>query len=171
MNTENWNIEIEPVPQTMDLLKSTMKHCWGVDSRMNLDRLFACNDSILEIPEYWLRAKAPRSVAAQLRTHEKRNGVYFWMGTGRPDRPDRVSGEYSREQIVPFCMKLTARAIKEISHQRLCRKAEETTRVFWSLVKEQMALVEPALAKEMVPLCVYRGGICTEFGSCKGAKK
>lgn len=164
-------IEIHKIRETDEMLRLTLAHCWGVDSKMNMAKLFACNDSILEIPEYYCICRAPRSVAAQLRTHEKKHGMYFWMGTGRPDRKDRVEGEYSREQEVPFVMKLTARALKEISHYRLCVKAEEPTRVFMNMLKQAIDEVEPALAKEMVPLCIYRGGICTEFNSCRKVKK
>ena len=151
-------------------LSKTMLHCWNVKSKMNRKKIFASNDSILEIPEYWIFCRAPRSVAAQLRTHEKKHGSYFWMGTARPDRADAVQGEYSRDQIVPFVMKLTARALKEIAHYRMCRKAEKPTRDFLDELKQKIAEIEPSLADEMVPLCIFRGGICTEFQSCKNRK-
>lgn len=163
-------IDVVKIEKTDEMLKRTMAHCWGVDSKMNKAKLFACNDSILEIPEYYAVCTAPRSVAAQLRTHEKKHGMYFWMSTGRPDRADAAPGEYSREQPVNFVMKLTARAIKEISHYRLCCKAEEPTRKFVGLLKLHIADIEPELAEQMVPLCVYRGGICTEFNSCRKDK-
>jgi hypothetical protein len=164
-------VDVVKIEKTDEMLKRTMAHCWGVDSKMNMAKLFACNDSILEIPEYWCFCTAPRSVAAQLRTHEKKHGMYFWMSTGRPDRPDAVKSEYSREQPVNFVMKLTARAIKEISHYRMCQKAEHPTRVFMNLLKMQLVGIEPQLAKEMMPLCEYRGGICTEFNSCRKREK
>ena len=159
-------IEIVKISQSDELLKKTMFHCWGIESKMNKGKIFASNDSILEIPEYYVVCKAPRSVAAQLRTHEKKNGMYFWMGTGRKDRKDRIPGEYSREQIVPFVMKLTARAIKEISHYRMCGKAEAPTRKFMQLFKEHLCTVEPELAKQMMPMCQFRNGLCTEFNCC-----
>jgi hypothetical protein len=93
--------------------------------------------------------------------------MYFWMATGRPDREDKAQGEYSREQLVNFVMKLTARAIKEISHYRMCQKAELPTRIFMQLFQTELEKIEPELAKQMMPLCKYRGGICTEFNSCK----
>lgn len=164
-------IEIVKIEQSDEMMQRTLQHCWGVESKMNKRKIYACNDSILEIPEYWCFCQAPRSVAAQLRTHEKKHGMYFWMGTGRPDRTDAIPGEYSREQIVPFVMKLTARAIKEISHYRMCRKAEEPTREFMALFRSTLAEIEPELAEQMMPLCDYRGGICTEFNSCIKVKQ
>lgn len=93
------------------------------------------------------------------------------FSTARPDREDAVKGEYSRDQIVPFCMKLTARAIKEISHYRLCMKAEETTRLFMGEFQRVLSEIEPELAGQMMPMCQYRNGICTELNSCKNQKK
>lgn len=164
-------IEVYKITETDEMLKKLLKHCWNVDSKMSKAKFFASNDSILEVPEYWCFCHAPRSVAAQLRTHEKKHRMYFWMGTGRPDRADAVPGEYSREQLVPFAMVLTARAIKEISHFRMCGKAEKPTRDFMSLFKAELCRIEPELACQMVPLCFYRGGICTEFNSCGFNKK
>lgn len=160
-------IEIVKIVQTDEMLRRTFEHCWGVKSKMNKRRIYACNDSILEIPEYWCFCNAPRSVAMQMRTHEKKNGMYFWMGTGRKDRTDRIPGEYSRDQIVPFVMKLTARAIKEISHYRMCRKAEEPTRLFMGEFQRVLSEIEPELAEQMMPMCKFRNGICTEFNSCR----
>ena len=63
-------------------------------------------------------------------------------------------------------MKLTAKAIKEISHYRMCGKAENPTRKFMYIFQRKLSAVEPHLAGQMMPLCKYRGGICTEFNSC-----
>ena len=68
--------------------------------------------------------------------------------------------------MVPFVMKLTARAIKEISHYRMCGKAEAPTRKFMQLFKDKLCEVEPELAKEMMTMCQFRNGLCTEFNCC-----
>ncbi len=164
-------IEIYKITETDEMLKKLLKHCWNVDSKMSKAKLFASNDSILEVPEYWAFCHAPRSVALQMETHKKKHGVYVWLGTARPDRSDAIPGEYSREQMVPFVMKFTARAIKEISHYRMCKKAEAPTRDFIVQFKRTLNSVEPELAKQMMPLCKYRGGVCTEFNSCGMNKK
>ena len=91
----------------------------------------------------------------------------MWMGTARKDRADAIKGEYSREQLVPFAMVFTARAIKEISHYRMCQKAEQPTRQFMAILKAHLYAVDSALASEMMPMCAYRNGLCTELNSCK----
>lgn len=160
------DIEIMKIKESDEMLKRVMKHCWGVESRMNKKRLFACNDSILEIPEYYAFCVVPRSVALQLETHKKKNRGYLWLGTARPDRNDRVAGVYTREQPVPIAFTFTARWIKDVSHYRMCTKAEAPTREFMKLFKEKLAEIEPELAEQMVPMCVFRNGLCTEFGCC-----
>ena len=163
-------IELYKIQESDALLKKTIKHCWGRESKAGKSKMFACNDSILEIPEYYAFCTAPRSVALQMETHKKKHRFYLWMGTARPDRADAVSGEYSREQTVPFVMVFTARAIKEISHFRMCKKAEAPTRDFMGVLKRTLHGIEPALAEQMMPLCKYRGGICDEFNSCRTKK-
>ena len=164
-------VEIIKIEQSDEMLRRVMLHCWGVKSKMNKGKLFACNDSILEIPEYYAFCTAPRSVAMQMETHKKKNRFYLWMGTARTDRNDAIKGEYSREQLVPFAMVFTARAIKEISHYRLCKKAEQPTREFLRVLQAELIGIEPELAMQMMPLCEYRGGICTEFNSCRKMAK
>ena len=134
---------------------------------MSRKRLMGCSDSILEIPEYYAFCTAPRSVAMQLETHKKKHRFYMWMGTARKDRADAIKGEYSREQLVPFAMVFTARAIKEISHYRMCQKAEKPTRIFMNFLQLKLSAVDMELAKEMMPMCAYRNGLCTELNSCK----
>ena len=40
------NIEIIKITQHDELLRRTLKHCWGVESKMSKSRLFMSNDSI-----------------------------------------------------------------------------------------------------------------------------
>ena len=35
-----------------------------------------------------------------------------------------------------------------------------------AMIKHEIEVVDPALAKHLVPMCVYRGGICSEPNSC-----
>jgi hypothetical protein len=169
-STNRWSIDIHKIEQSDAMLTKVLKHCWGAENRMSRKRLMACSDSILDIPEYYAFCLAPRSVAMQMETHKKKNRFYLWMGTARPDRADAIVGEYSREQLVPFAMVFTARAIKEISHLRMCSKAEKATRTFMALLQMKLSYVDKELAENMMPLCKYRGGICTELNSCKKTK-
>lgn len=151
-----------------DVLLDVMKHCWGTRELPSLERLYASNDSILEIPEWIAICTAPRSVAMQLETHKKKDRFYLWMESGRTDWATEESQRgYSRGQPVRFAFVFTARSIIEISHYRLCRKAEQPTREFMRLLKEKIRKDEPELANMMMPMCAYRNGLCTEMHGCQ----
>lgn len=162
-------IEVIKNEMSNQILQKTLKHCWNVDSSMNMGKLFACNDSILELMEYFIFATVPRSVSMQMETHKKKYGGYVWLESARPDyvTKKRPAKPYTREEEINITMKVTARGLKDIAHQRLCTKAELPTREFMKLLVEKIKEVEPSLALELVPLCVFRNGKCTEFNSCK----
>lgn len=159
-------VEVIKMTQTEDMLKRTLKQCWNVDMKLSKKKLFACSDSILEIPEYYIIATAPRSVAMQMETHKKKHGTYLWLASARPDLKTADKTQYSREQPVRFVMKTTARGLIDISHYRMCSKAEEPTREFMSILKCKIREIEPELADNMMPMCYYRNGKCTELHCC-----
>ena len=53
-----------------------------------------------------------------------------------------------------------------ISRKRLCNCASKETREAWSMVRDEIAKVEPELAAHMVRECVYRNGLCPEMFTC-----
>ena len=143
-----------------------MKHCWGAFSIPPKHRLYASNDSILEVEEFLALCEIPRSVAMQLETHKKKHRFYCWMYTARPDLPNLAKGEYSRDQMIHLAMVFTPRAIIEISHYRMCGKAEDKTREFMRLLRKEVERIEPELARQMMPMCAFRNGLCTEMHGC-----
>lgn len=159
-------------------LTSVMRYLWNADATPSR-RLFASSDSILEIPTWYVFCVAPRSVAMQLETHKKKHGFYLWMSSARPDRDSEAAKSYSREQPVRFVMKITSRAIIDISHYRMCEKAERPTRMF--MVSLRKAMFKSArehndlqlcfTAEQMMPMCAYRNGLCTEIRGCGNPKR
>ena len=151
-----------------NVLLDVMRHCWDTKKLSDLNRLYASNDSILEIPEWLAICTAPRSVAMQLETHKKKHRFYLFMESGRPDRAtSEFQKAYSRQQEVRFAFLFTARAIIDIAHYRLCKKAEQPTREFMALLKDRLREDEPELARLLIPMCAFRNGLCTELHSCQ----
>lgn len=148
-----------------NVLKDILGFIWGAKGA-NLPKLHAGNDSVNEVEEYLVLCEIPRSVAMQLETHKKKHRFYSWMSSARPDLPSRLEGEYSRDQIVRFAMVFTVRGIIDISHYRMCMKAEDKTRHFMGLLKDAMGTIDPDVAALMMPMCAYRNGLCTEMRSC-----
>ena len=148
-----------------DTLKEVLSFVWGAKGA-NIARLHAGNDSVNEIEEYLALCEIPRSVAMQLETHKKKHRFYSWMSSARPDLPSTLQGEYSRNQIVRFAMVFTVRGIIDISHYRMCEKAEEPTRRFMRLLRSAVKEIDEDVASHMMPMCAYRNGLCTEVRSC-----
>lgn len=90
-------------------------------------------------------------------------------------RNDRVNEEnYDRRkapQDTPVSMiwYFNAEELMTICHKRLCMLAsEETRKVIQDICKEIIRLCpEFDCIDVLVPLCTYRGGICTEFHPCE----
>lgn len=61
---------------------------------------------------------------------------------------------------------LNAESIINMSYKRLCAKVSKETREIWEMVIQELAKVDPDLAKFCVKPCVAYGGICRESKSC-----
>lgn len=147
------------------MLESVLNFVWGA-KKPNVERIHAGNDSVNEIEEYLALCDIPRSVAMQMETHKKKHRFYSWMSSARPDLPCKLQGEYSRTQMVKFAMVFTVRGIIDISHYRMCSKAELPTREFMGLIRKAMMDIDPDVAKLMMPMCAFRNGLCTEVRGC-----
>lgn len=171
------DIEIKIIPAAdvqTTWLDAVLKHCWGVERKSKLDRYYQADDSVSMLVQYLALCRAPRSVALQIRTHEKKDGCYVWLESGRPDYLELQHKEqsvYSREEMINFAILFNPRCLKNISHQRFCTKAEAPTRQFMEVWKSEMERIDPALAAVMEPLCAYRNGKCTEIHGCNRWKQ
>jgi hypothetical protein len=86
-------------------------------------------------------------------------------------RDDR-GGTQQEDRYTPvkhriFC---NAEAILNISNKRLCYKASPETRESILMLRDKMIDIDPDLAYNMVPNCVWRGGICPEPKPCGNYK-
>lgn len=61
---------------------------------------------------------------------------------------------------------INAEALMNMAHKRFCMMASVEARILMQKIKDAVEVVDPALAKHLVPMCVYRGGNCTEPRSC-----
>ena len=88
----------------------------------------------------------------------------------KSQRNDRQA-EYDRDtapQGAPVTMMwyMNAEELINISHKRLCRQASKETREVVAEICRQVVELNPEFKDVLVPNCVYRGGICTEFYPC-----
>ena len=79
--------------------------------------------------------------------------------------------EFDRCAPTDLSFIINAEALMNMAHKRLCSKASPETRKLMAMIKHEIEVVDPALARHLVPMCVYRGGICSEPKSCGYTKQ
>lgn len=163
-------IEIEKLTDE-HLLKRVVHHVFGTYSATTLKRWYSAQHSPIRTQLFAIFIGDLRySVAMQLRTHEK-NGALILIEPGRPDTGTarcKNATDYStyREQPRNCFVLCNAQHLIDWSHKRLCNKAESYTVAFFEQLRDAVAGVDADLAAEMVPMCVYRNGMCSEFKPC-----
>lgn len=92
-------------------------------------------------------------------------GVEHFVETQRTDRTGINREIKTQDAPVKHTMHINAASLIYMARKRLCYKASPETRKVMQKIKNEISLIEPTLAHNMVPECVYRG-ICPEFESC-----
>lgn len=96
------------------------------------------------------------------------NGGYYDKRIAASVREEilELPKEFDRYAPTDLSFIINAEALMNMAHKRLCSKASPETRKLMGMIKHEIEVVDPALAKHLVPMCVYRGGICPEPNSC-----
>lgn len=121
---------------------------------------------LMEDIPYWVSTHLVRHIHAQP-----------YVSTQRNDRCNREDGYDRRKepQDAPIKMiwSFNAEELMTICHKRLCFNAsKETRKAVLDICKEIIRLCPEFQGIDvLVPLCVYRGGVCTDFAKCEYYKK
>lgn len=105
----------------------------------------------------------PHFVAMHLVRHTQ--GVEKFVATQREDRTGVPREERKQTDLVNCQFSVNAQALINISRKRLCRCADNETIKVWTAVKTAMWDIDPIIAEQMVPNCIYRG-FCPEIAGC-----
>lgn len=95
-------------------------------------------------------------------------GVEHFVQSQRNDRQstyDRTKAP--QDSIVSHIMVVNAKELVEMAHARLCNQASEETREVMREIVRLVLETNPEFKSVLVPRCVYRGGLCTEFTPCR----
>ena len=107
-----------------------------------------------------------KGVKSWVATHFVRHsiGVTPYVSSQRDDRHDNPISRDNMPQsaLVNMDLTLNAQAMINVSRKRLCHMASNETREVWKEVIKQLSKIDKQLAKNCVPNCIYRGGICPE---------
>ena len=107
-----------------------------------------------------------RGIKSWIATHLVRHheGYTPYVSTQRDDRhkSDIPRDELPQGALVNMDIVINAQAFINVSRKRLCNMAHKETRDVWREVVNELAKIDPNLARCCVRECVYRGGICPE---------
>jgi len=107
----------------------------------------------------------PYAQHVHFRTHSA-NGLVHFVSTSRPDLVD-VPERYGKVNHGMLC---NAMHLIDMSHKRLCYKAEDLTLHLMRLIQDEIYEVDPALARHLEPMCSYLGR-CPEGANTCGMYK
>ena len=125
------------------------------------------------IRELWfgIKMEIPYYVSVHLVRHHI--GVNHYVQTQRDDRTNDTTPRAEKPQgaMVSHIMSINAQELLFLAHKRLCNQASPETREVVKEICRQVIEVNPEFKDLLVPLCAYRGGLCTEFNPCGYNKK
>jgi thymidylate synthase ThyX len=110
----------------------------------------------LEIP-YWISVHLVRHIHAQPYVKSQRND--------RQNDYDRNAAR--QDETVCMIWDMNAEELLTIANKRLCNQASKETRKVVETMCELVKAACPEFSGELVPMCVYHGGVCHEMFSCR----
>lgn len=135
-----------------------------VPSQMTLEKIYRCEHSPARTQQFWIELLGIETfVSVHLVRHK--HGVEHFVESNRDDRGG--TGKEDRYTPVNHGLYVNAQALINMSLKRLCYASHSRTVSIWMRLKKAMRKVDPALSEAMVPVCVYRNGICPEMRECK----
>ncbi len=94
-------------------------------------------------------------------------GVNHYVQSQRNDRQEKYDRTTAPQgEYVSHIMSLNAQELVFMAHKRLCNQASPETRQVMSMICDEVIKTNPEFKDFLVPLCQYRGGVCTEFYPC-----
>lgn len=122
------------------------------------------------IRELWfgIKMEIPYWVSVHFVRHHI--GVNHYVQTQRTDRTGVDREDKFQSAPVSHIMSVNAQELINMAHKRLCKQASLETRVVMRMIVDEIVSKCPYMKDVLVPLCVYRGGKCTEMFPCGGDK-
>ena len=131
-----------------------------------IERLVKAEHSPIRELWFGIRMEIPYWVSVHFVRHHI--GVNHYIQSQRDDRAnnDIPRAEKPQGEIVSHIMSVNAQELINMAHKRLCLQASKETREVMREIVNEVVKVAPYMKEVLVPLCVYRGGVCTEMFPC-----
>ncbi|WP_018123386.1 FAD-dependent thymidylate synthase [Desulfovibrio oxyclinae] len=131
-------------------------------SNVDLEKMYRSEHSPIRTQVFWIEFQGiPTFASVHLVRHKL--GVEHFVLSNREDR----GGDKDADRWTPVNhgMFINAQELIFMARMRLCKKAHPEVQRIVAQLRDEIAKVDPALAKCMVKNCEYRGG-CNELKPC-----
>lgn len=99
-------------------------------------------------------------------------GCNHYVQSQRNDRQNKYDrNKAPQDELVSHVMSINGQQLVYMAHKRLCNQASPETRAVMQQIVDEVIKTNPEFKDDLVPLCEYRGGLCTEFHPCGYNKK
>ena len=168
-----YKVEILRYPSERELswckectLNTVGKKSANAPSNEWIERLVKAEHSPIRELWFGIRMEIPYWVSVHFVRHHI--GVNHYIQSQRDDRTNNVVSRVEKPQgeIVSHIMSINAQELINMSHKRLCLQASKETREVMKKIVNEIVKVAPYMKDVLVPLCVYRGGLCNEMFPC-----
>lgn len=106
----------------------------------------------------------PSNTATHLARHV--HAVPF-VSSLRNDRQDKMDGDNApRNTPVDMIFYCNAEELMTFANKRLCGRAAKRTQQVARMMCDEAEKAMPELSGDLVPMCIYHGGVCHELESC-----
>lgn len=130
-----------------------------------MEKLVKSEHSPLRELWFGIKMEIPYFVSVHFVRHHI--GVNHYVETQRNDRQQKYDRTVApQDAAVSHIMSINAQELVFMAHKRLCHQASKETRAVMEEIVKQIIEVNPEFKDVLIPLCYYRGGICTEFYPC-----
>lgn len=130
-----------------------------------MEKLVKAEHSPLRELWFGIKMEIPYWVSVHFVRHHI--GVNHYIQSQRNDRQDKYDRTTAPQgEIVSHIMSINAQELVFMAHKRLCHQASPETRAVMQEIVRQVIELNPEFRDVLVPLCYYRGGLCTEFYPC-----
>lgn len=128
-------------------------------------KLIASEHSPLRELWFGVRMTIPYWVSVHFVRHHI--GCNHYVQSQRNDRQNNYDRTKApQDEPVSHIMSLNAQELVFMAHKRLCNQASPETRAVMQEIVDKVIEKCPEFSEFLIPLCEYRGGVCTEFYPC-----
>lgn len=173
----NYNVEILKHPTEEDWLlckQLTLNTIGKTSTKMPNDewkvKLLKSEHSPIRCLTWAIKMQVPYFVSVHFCRHKF--GVEHFVQSQRNDRQDVYDRTQAPQgELVSHVMYINAQELMFMARRRLCKQASQETQDVMKQIVAEVIKLNPEMKEVLVPNCVYRNGLCTEFFPCNKSDK